>query len=200
MTFIVGLTGGIGSGKSTAGKYFEGLGIEVINVDLISKNLVETDLDLHFKISGYFGKKSLLRDGSLNRLYIRYEIFNSSKKKMWLEELLHPLIKDQVLKSLECSLSEYVILESPLLLETDQYKLTDRILVIDVSKEVQILRVRKRDKISADAIEAIITSQMPRMQKLKLANDVVENTDSIEKFKLKIECLHKNYLTLAEEL
>ena len=200
MTFIVGLTGGIGSGKSTAGKYFEALGIEVINVDLISKNLVETDLDLHLKISGYFGKKSLLRDGSLNRLYIRYEIFNSSKKKMWLEELLHPLIKDQVLKSLGCSLSEYVILESPLLLETDQYKLTDRILVIDVSKEVQILRVRKRDRISADAIEAIMTSQMPRMQKLKLANDVIENTDSIEKFKLKIECLHKNYLTLAEEL
>ena len=200
MTFVVGLTGGIGSGKSTAGKYFEVLGIEVINVDLISKNLVETDLDLHLKISGYFGKESLLADGSLNRSYIRHEIFNSSKKKMWLEELLHPLIKDQVLKSLECSLSEYVILESPLLLETDQYKLTDRILVIDVSKEVQILRVRKRDKISADAIEAIITSQMPRMQKLKLANDVVENTDSIEKFKLKIECLHKNYLTLAEEL
>ena len=200
MTFIVGLTGGIGSGKSTAGKYFEALGIEVINVDLISKNLVETDLDLHLKISGYFGKKSLLGDGSLNRLYIRDEIFNSSKKKMWLEELLHPPIKDQVLKSLGYSLSEYVILESPLLLETDQYKLTDRVLVIDVSKEVQILRVRKRDKISADAIEAIITSQMPRMQKLKLANDVIENTDSIEKFKLKIEYLHKNYLTLAEEL
>ena len=200
MTFIVGLTGGIGSGKSTAGKYFEALGIEVINVDLISKNLVETDLDLHLKISGYFGKKSLLGDGSLNRLYIRDEIFNSSKKKMWLEELLHPLIKDQVLKSLGYSLSEYVILESPLLLETDQYKLTDRVLVIDVSKEVQILRVRKRDKISEDAIEAIITSQMPRMQKLKLANDVIENTGSIEKFKLKIECLHKSYLTLSEEL
>ena len=200
MTFIVGLTGGIGSGKSTAGKYFEALGIEVINVDLISKNLVETDLDLHLKISGYFGKKSLLGDGSLNRLYIRHEIFNSSKKKIWLEELLHPLIKDQVLKSLGCSVSEYVILESPLLLETDQYKLTDRVLVIDVSKEVQVLRVRKRDKISADAIEAIMTSQMPRMQKLKLANDVIENTDSIEKFKLKIEYLHKNYLTLAEEL
>ena len=200
MTFVVGLTGGIGSGKSTAGKYFEALGIEVINVDLISKNLVETDLDLHLKISGYFGKKSLLGDGSLNRLYIRDEIFNSSKKKMWLEELLHPLIKDQVLKSLGYSLSEYVILESPLLLETDQYKLTDRVLVIDVSKEVQILRVRKRDKISEDAIEAIITSQMPRMQKLKLANDVIENTGSIEKFKLKIECLHKSYLTLSEEL
>ena len=200
MTFIVGLTGGIGSGKSTAGKYFEALGIEVINVDLISKNLVETDLDLHLKISGYFGKKSLLGDGSLNRLYIRDEIFNSSKKKMWLEELLHPPIKDQVLKSLGYSLSEYVILESPLLLETDQYKLTDRVLVIDVSKEVQILRVRKRDKISEDAIEAIITSQMPRMQKLKLANDVIENTGSIEKFKLKIECLHKSYLTLSEEL
>ena len=200
MTFVVGLTGGIGSGKSTAGKYFEALGIEVINVDLISKNLVETDLDLHLKISGYFGKKSLLGDGSLNRLYIRDEIFNSSKKKMWLEELLHPPIKDQVLKSLGYSLSEYVILESPLLLETDQYKLTDRVLVIDVSKEVQILRVRKRDKISEDAIEAIITSQMPRMQKLKLANDVIENTGSIEKFKLKIECLHKSYLTLSEEL
>ncbi|MBT5412812.1 MAG: dephospho-CoA kinase, partial [Cellvibrionales bacterium] len=172
MTFVVGLTGGIGSGKSTAGHYFEALGIEVINVDLISKNLVETDLDLHLKISGYFGKKSLLGDGSLNRLYIRHEIFNSSKKKMWLEELLHPPIKDRVLRSLRYSLSEYVILESPLLLETDQYKLTDRILVIDVSKEVQILRVQKRDRISADAIEAIITSQMPRMQKLKLANDV----------------------------
>jgi dephospho-CoA kinase len=199
MTFVVGLTGGIGSGKSTAGKYFEVLGIEVINVDLISKNLVETDLDLHLKISGYFGKKSLLGDGSLNRLYIRHEIFNSSKKKMWLEKLLHPPIKDQVLKSLGCSLSAYAILESPLLLETDQYKLTDRVLVVDVSKKVQILRVQKRDKISTDTIKSIITSQMPRMQKLKLADDVIKNTGSIEKFKLMIECLHKNYLTLAKE-
>jgi dephospho-CoA kinase len=199
MTFVVGLTGGIASGKSTAGKYFEALGIEVINVDLISKNLVELDLDLHLKISRYFGKKSLLGDGSLNRSYIRHEIFNSSKKKMWLEKLLHPPIKDQVLKSLGCSLSAYAILESPLLLETDQYKLTDRVLVVDVSKKVQILRVQKRDKISTDTIKSIITSQMPRMQKLKLADDVIKNTGSIEKFKLMIECLHKNYLTLAKE-
>jgi dephospho-CoA kinase len=199
MTFVVGLTGGIGSGKSTAGKYFEALGIEVINVDLISKNLVELDLDLHLKISRYFGKKSLLGDGSLNRSYIRHEIFNSSKKKMWLEKLLHPPIKDQVLKSLGCSLSAYAILESPLLLETDQYKLTDRVLVVDVSKKVQILRAQKRDKISTDTIKSIIKSQMPRMQKLKLADDVIKNTGSIEKFKLMIECLHKNYLTLAKE-
>ena len=199
MTFVVGLTGGIGSGKSTAGKYFEALGIEVINVDLISKNLVEVDLDLHLKISRYFGKKSLLGDGSLNRSYIRHEIFSSSKKKMWLEKLLHPPIKDQVLKSLGCSLSAYAILESPLLLETDQYKLTDRVLVVDVSKKVQILRAQKRDKISTDTIKSIITSQMPRMQKLKLADDVIKNTGSIEKFKLMIECLHKNYLTLAKE-
>jgi dephospho-CoA kinase len=199
MTFVVGLTGGIGSGKSTAGKYFEALGIEVINVDLISKNLVEVNLDLHLKISRYFGKKSLLGDGSLNRSYIRHEIFNSSKKKMWLEKLLHPPIKDQVLKSLGCSLSAYAILESPLLLETDQYKLTDRVLVVDVSKKVQILRAQKRDKISTDTIKSIIKSQMPRMQKLKLADDVIKNTGSIEKFKLMIECLHKNYLTLAKE-
>jgi dephospho-CoA kinase len=199
MTFVVGLTGGIASGKSTAGKYFEALGIEVINVDLISKNLVELDLDLHLKISRYFGKKSLLGDGSLNRSYIRHEIFNSSKKKMWLEKLLHPPIKDQVLKSLGCSLSAYAILESPLLLETDQYKLTDRVLVVDVSKKVQILRAQKRDKISTDTIKSIIKSQMPRMQKLKLADDVIKNTGSIEKFKLMIECLHKNYLTLAKE-
>jgi dephospho-CoA kinase len=199
MTFVVGLTGGIGSGKSTAGKYFEALGIEVINVDLISKNLVEVDLDLHLKISRYFGKKSLLEDGSLNRSHIRHEIFNSSKKKMWLEKLLHPPIKDQVLKSLGCSLSAYAILESPLLLETDQYKLTDRVLVVDVSKKVQILRAQKRDKISTDTIKSIIKSQMPRMQKLKLADDVIKNTGSIEKFKLMIECLHKNYLTLAKE-
>jgi dephospho-CoA kinase len=199
MTFVVGLTGGIASGKSTAGKYFEALGIEVINVDLISKNLVEVNLDLHLKISRYFGKKSLLGDGSLNRSYIRHEIFNSSKKKMWLEKLLHPPIKDQVLKSLGCSLSAYAILESPLLLETDQYKLTDRVLVVDVSKKVQILRAQKRDKISTDTIKSIIKSQMPRMQKLKLADDVIKNTGSIEKFKLMIECLHKNYLTLAKE-
>ncbi len=118
---------------------------------------------------------------------------------MWLEKLLHPPIKDQVLKSLGCSLSAYAILESPLLLETDQYKLTDRVLVVDVSKKVQILRVQKRDKISTDTIKSIITSQMPRMQKLKLADDVIKNTGSIEKFKLMIECLHKNYLTLAKE-
>ena len=199
MTFIVGLTGGIGSGKSTAGKFFSALGVDVIDVDLISKNIVKVGSSFYFKIVEYFGAKSLLKNKSLDRSYIRHEIFKFPKKKVWLERLLHPPVNEQVLKALSCSSSPYIILESPLLLETQQYKLVDRILLVDLQERLQILRVKKRDGTRSDVVGSIIKSQMPREEKVRFANDIIKNDSSVEKLKSNIEELLKKYLTFACE-
>jgi len=199
MVFVVGLTGGIGSGKSTAGEYFRELGVEVIDADVIAKSKVNKGSRFYSKIVEYFGRGSLLKDSSLNRSFIRQEIFNSAEKKVWLEELLHPPIKESIIRSLELCLGQYVILESPLLLETDQYKLADRILAIDIPERLQILRVVKRDEVKINQVESIINTQMERQKRLKLANDIIDNTHSIEDLKDNLKELHNNYLVLANK-
>ena len=111
----------------------------------------------------------------MDRSYIRHEIFKFPKKKVWLERLLHPPVNEQVLKALSCSSSPYIILESPLLLETQQYKLVDRILLVDLQERLQILRVKKRDGTRSDVVGSIIKSQMPREEKVRFANDIIKN-------------------------
>jgi len=199
MVFVIGLTGGIGSGKSTAGEYFKELGVEVIDADVIAKSKLNKGSRFYSKIVEYFGRGSLLKDSSLNRSFIRQEIFTSPEKKVWLEELLHPPIKESIIRSLELCLSQYAILESPLLLETDQYKLTDRVLAIDVPEKLQILRVVKRDGVKINQVESIINAQMERQKRLKLANDIIDNTNSIEDLKGNLKKLHNNYLVLANK-
>jgi len=198
MTFVVGLTGGIGSGKTTAGDYFQQLGVQVINADIVARNIVENDSEYLAKISYFFGKKGLLLDGSLNRNFIRTEIFNHPKKRAWLEALLHPPIRKKISCLLEVSTSQYTVLESPLLLETDQCELTNRILIIDLTERLQIHRTSKRDGSQKKLVESIIESQMRRTKRLELGNDIVTNIGSIEELKTKLLRLHNSYLALAK--
>jgi dephospho-CoA kinase len=198
MTFVVGLTGGIGSGKTTAGAYFEQLGIQVINADIVARGIVENDSKCLAKISYFFGKKSLFSDGSLNRGFIRTEIFDDPKKRIWLEALLHPPIRKKISSLLELSASKYTILESPLLLETDQCELTNRILIIDLPEHLQIHRTSKRDGSQKKLVESIIESQMQRTKRLELGNDIVTNIGSIGELKSKLLRLHNSYLVLAK--
>ena len=141
--FVVGLTGGIGSGKSTASQYFEQLGIQIVNADQVARDCVMPGTSALDEIINHFGKKIIDKNGDLNRSELRKIIFDNESAKMWLEQLLHPIIRDELILRINKAFSVYVILESPLLFETKQDSLTDTTLVIDSPIELQIQRASK---------------------------------------------------------
>ena len=169
--FVVGLTGGIGSGKSAATSIFEDLGIDVVDADLASREAVLPGSKSLSEIQKKFGNEILLEDKSLNRAKLREIIFDSSKDKVWLEQLLHPEIRNIIQSKLKKSSSEYVILVSPLLFETDQHEFCNDTILIDSSLDSQISRTSKRDSVSKDSVKKIISAQMSREDKLKIATD-----------------------------
>ena len=195
--YIVGLTGGIGSGKSTVADHFSRLGIDIVNADLAARHIVEKGSHALSEIVNYFGQQALLKDGTLNRALLREIVFKHPDKRQWLEELLHPLIRAWIQEAIENSSSAYTILESPLLLETDQHSLVNRILVIDVPVELQINRSMERDGNNKQQIEAIINTQIPRADRLKQADDIIDNSGSSEDLTEKVQKLHDTYLQLA---
>lgn len=195
--YIIGLTGGIGSGKSTVANCFSQLGIDIVNADEAARHVVEKGSPALSKIATHFGSKACLEDGTLNRAFLRKEIFEHPDKRQWLEELLHPLIKTWIQEALENSSSSYTILESPLLLETNQHTLADRILVVDVSEEIQISRAMQRDGNNNQQIEAIIDTQISREERIKRADDIIDNSGSSESLPEKVQALHQTYLQLA---
>ena len=189
--FVVGLTGGIGSGKSAATSIFEELGIDVVDADLASREAVMPGSNALMKIHERFGDDILLEDKTLNRGKLREIIFDSSEEKIWLEQLLHPVIRDIIQSKLKSSTSEYVILVSPLLFETDQYDFCDLTILIDTSESSQIARTSKRDEVTEDSVKKIIQTQMSRENKLKLANIVINNDNTLEDLKKNVEKIHK---------
>lgn len=195
--YIIGLTGGIGSGKSTVANCFSQRGIDIVNADEAARHVVEKGSPTLSKIATHFGPKSLLEDGTLNRAFLRKEIFNQPDKRQWLEELLHPLINTWIKEALENSSSPYTILESPLLLETNQHTLADRILVVDVPVDIQISRAMQRDGNNKQQIEAIIDTQISREGRIKRADDIIDNSGSSESLPEKVQALHQTYLQLA---
>ncbi|MDX2463367.1 MAG: dephospho-CoA kinase [Porticoccus sp.] len=197
--YVVGLTGGIGSGKSTAGEHFKNLGIDVIDADIAAREVVKKGAPALSKIADYFGKKSLLEDDTLNRAYLRSTIFEDQEKRQWLETLLHPLIREWIQQALNNASSPYAILESPLLLETSQHQLTDRILVVDIPETLQISRASLRDNNNKHQIQAIIDTQLSRTDRLSRANDILDNSGPPQGLPDKIAKLHQAYLILATE-
>ena len=189
--FVVGLTGGIGSGKSAATSIFEELGIDVVDADLASREAVMPGSNALMKIHERFGDDILLEDKTLNRGKLREIIFDNSEEKIWLEQLLHPEIRDIIQFKLKSSTSDYVILVSPLLFETDQYDFCDLTILIDTSESSQIARTSKRDEVSEDSVKKIIQTQMSRENKLKLANIVINNDNTLEDLKKNVEKIHK---------
>ena len=197
--YIVGLTGGIGSGKTTIAYFFSERDIEVINADQLARKVVQPGTIALSQIKQKFGEKILTESYGLNRSLLREIVFKDERQRVWLENLLHPLIEDEINKSIESALSQYVVLESPLLLETNQHKLVNRILVIDVSPEIQLKRTLSRDGGSEATIKAIIKSQLTRIQRLNMADDVINNEQDLKSVRIELESLHQNYLSMAVE-
>ena len=196
--FVVGLTGGIGSGKTVASDRFEELGIKVVDADIASRVVVEIGKPALSSIEGEFGSDVISDDGSLNRAKLREIIFKDDEAKSWLESLLHPLIGQHILDEIASATSRYVILVSPLLFETTQFQMCNRTLLIDVPKDIQILRTAKRDKVPESQVEKIIASQMDRDQKIGKADDVIVNDGEIGDLISKIDKIHQRYIELAD--
>jgi dephospho-CoA kinase len=193
---IVGLTGGIGSGKTAVSDLFQDLGITIVDADLASRVVVEKGREELNKIAEHFGEDILTSDGELDRAKLREVIFNSEEEKLWLESLLHPAIASQIQKELDSSSSPYTILVSPLLLETNQKNFCSTVLVVDVPVETQIERTSKRDNVSEEQIKSIIASQIDRDSRLEQADEVILNDGSIESLESKVQELHKKFLSL----
>ena len=192
---IVGLTGGIGSGKTAVSDLFHDLGITIVDADLASRVVVEKGREELNKIAEHFGKDILNSSGELDRAKLRKVIFKSEEEKLWLESLLHPAIASQIQKELDLSESPYTILVSPLLLETDQKNFCSTVLVVDVPVEIQIERTSKRDNVSEEQIKSIIASQIDRDSRLEQADEVILNDGSIQHLESKVQELHKKFLS-----
>lgn len=195
--FVVGITGGIGSGKNAATHIFQDLGIEIVDADVASRRVVEQGTAAYDQIIEHFGAGVLLPSGDLNRRALRALVFSDPDKRMWLEGLLHPLIREWLQSRLESAQTPYVILSSPLLLETDQYQLADRVVVVDIPEELQVERTMSRDANSESQVKAIMANQMPRAKRQELADDIIDNSGSLDNLKEQIEALHQKYLEMA---
>jgi len=197
--FIIGLTGGIGSGKSAATNYFQKLGVTIVDADIAARIVVEPNTPGLIEIEKYFDSSILQTDGSLDRAKLRSLIFSDDNKRQWLESLLHPLIAEEIQQQLKDSTSAYTILVSPLLLETQQHQWANRILLIDVSVELQISRTTSRDNNTTEQVKSIIKVQMPREDKQAKADDIALNDKDLNHLHTEITTLHKKYLKLAQE-
>ena len=192
---IIGLTGGIGSGKTAVSETFEKLGITVVDADLASRVVVEKGKPCLEEIAKHFGDDILNENDELNRAKLREIIFNSDSEKLWLESLLHPAIAEQIKDELNASKSPYTILVSPLLLETNQRDFCDKVLVVDVPIELQMERTTKRDGVSKDQVKSIIKSQINRDERLQLADEIILNEGSIEDLEMIVRELHEKLIS-----
>ncbi|MCL6269277.1 dephospho-CoA kinase [Sansalvadorimonas sp. 2012CJ34-2] len=195
--FVVGVTGGIGCGKTSVTDYLAGKGIIIADADQAARVVVMPGQPALQSIAQHFGENLILPDGQLNRRALRDIIFDNETERRWLEQLLHPLIFQQINFELEQATSPYVVLVSPLLIETSQHQLVNRILVIDVSEETQIARTMNRDGVPREQAEAILRSQSDRQNRLNKADDVVDNSGSLEQLHQQLDKLHQTYLDMA---
>lgn len=198
MPFILGVTGGIGSGKSAATQWFESQGIHVVDADIVAREIVAPGQAALAAIQQTFGNWVLLADGSLDRRALREHIFQDPAARQQLEKITHPAIRQSIIQQLQQAQSPYVILVSPLLFESNQHQLVQHSLLIDVDEATQIQRASQRDGHSIEHIQQIIAAQMPRHQKQQLANDIVLNNGSLDALYQQLKVLHLAYLQRAE--
>ncbi|WP_100643102.1 dephospho-CoA kinase [Alteromonas facilis] len=195
--YVVGLTGGIGSGKTAVSDAFAELGINIIDADICARDVVAIDSPALAEIKQKFGSNILCEDGSLNRPRLRELVFADETKKQWLNSLLHPLIRQRMLDQITKASSAYCVLAVPLLLENKMQAMVNRVLVVDVPEKLQLERAVARDNSQKETIQAIMQSQLDRPTRLSLADDVITNTGTLEQLKSKVQNLHQQYLKLA---
>ncbi len=196
MILKIGLTGGIGSGKSTACEIFSGLGVPVIDADAIAHKVVKPGMPALQSIIDEFGVKIITKDGYLKRKELRDRIFKNESDRRKLEGILHPVIYKEIARQTKGISSPYCIISIPLLLETGASDVIDRILVIDVSTELQLSRASVRDNASLKNIETIIHSQISRDDRLAAADDMLNNEGDIENLRRQISDLHRFYTSI----
>jgi dephospho-CoA kinase len=196
---VVGLTGGIGSGKSTVSAIFESLGVPVIDADLLAHQLVEPGQAALDEIREIFGERCITAGGHLDRTFIRQRVFSNSDEKQKLESILHPRIRNRIVAWIAGLESPYCIVVIPLLLETGQTDLVDRVLVVDTPENEQLTRVAARDGLSHNAVLAIMDSQADRETRLAAADDIIENSSDIASLESRVRNLHSYYLEISND-
>jgi dephospho-CoA kinase len=198
--YRVGLTGGIGSGKSTVAELFSELGVTVIDADQLAHQLTAPGGKAIEPIRAKFGPEYIEPLGALDRARMRERIFSDAAAKKALESILHPMIRVETDRRAEQAKSEYVILMIPLLVETgDPHARCDRVLVVDCPESLQIERTMARSSLARDAVEAIMTAQVSRAERLRRADDVIDNSGTPESLRPQVEKLHASYRVLARE-
>jgi len=199
MPFCVGLTGGIASGKSSAAALFQKLGAAIVDTDVIAHELTRPGAAAMAGIRSAFGPGFVAADGSLERAKMRRLVFNDPDAKAKLEGILHPLIREHARARIIAAQQPYVIVVVPLLIETGAYRdLIQRVVVVDCNEELQVARAMQRSQLGEREVRAILAAQLPRAERLKRADDVIDNSGDIEALRRQIEKLHTRYLTLAK--
>lgn len=194
--YVVGLTGGIASGKTTVADLIAAKGIHLVDADVVARDVVALGSHGLQQITAHFGSAILHDDGTLDRAQLRARIFADETEKNWLNNLLHPLIRNEMLEQLKASSSPYTLLVVPLLVENQLTSLCDHVLVVDVPEQVQIARTMARDKASEQQAKAILSAQASRQQRLAVADSVLVNNNLTE-LSAEVERLHKKFLELA---
>jgi dephospho-CoA kinase len=196
--FVVGLTGGIGSGKSAAADEFAALGVTVVDTDVISRELTEKGGSALPHIEKLFGPEFIEKTGAMDRKKMRDQVFADPAAKRALERLLHPMIREESARRIATAAGPYVVHVVPLLIESPDYrKRVDRVLVVDVPEETQVERVRSRSQLSADEVRAIMRGQISRAERLAAADDVIDNRGSRDALRKQVGALHRKYLQFA---
>ncbi len=197
MSLVIGITGGIGSGKSAVTDRFEELGIVVVDADKVARVVVQPGGPALDAIAEHFGAEVLLADGQLDRAALRSIIFADDDERRWLEQLTHPLIGQEIRQQLEAAGSPYVMLSSPLLLETSQSALADLVVVVDVPEAMQLQRTMTRDNNDEGQVKRIIAAQLPRDTRLDQADIVIDNSGSLAELDGIVAELHREFLARA---
>ncbi|WP_426697668.1 dephospho-CoA kinase [Aeromonas hydrophila] len=198
--YVVAITGGIGSGKTTVANQFAELGIEVVDADVIAREAVEPGTPALAAIAAHFGSAVITPDGQLDRRRLRERVFTDPQAKGWLNALLHPLIRTEMQRQCAAARSPYCLLVVPLLVENRLTALANRVLVIDVDEATQIERTCRRDGVSREQAQAILAAQASRAERLAAADDVLDNQNGTpEAIKSRILALHETYLAFASQ-
>ncbi|HGN0868367.1 TPA: dephospho-CoA kinase [Providencia alcalifaciens] len=199
MSYIVALTGGIGSGKTTVANEFAKLGVPLVDADIIARQVVEPNTPALISIQQHFGQNVLNHDSTLNRGFLRSVVFSEPKEKAWLNALLHPLIQQETQKQLQQVNYPYVLWVVPLLIENKISHLADRVLVVDVTREEQIERTIRRDDTNLEHVINILNAQASREERLSYADDIITNHTNNTELPNRVAELHKQYLALAAQ-
>ena len=199
MNFVVGITGGIGSGKSAVTSRLEQHGITVVDADVVAREVVEPGSPVLAAIAEHFGEHILQPNGALDRAALRKIVFETPAEREWLESVTHPAIREAIAAQLTAATSPYVVLSSPLLLEAGQSAFAQHVVVVDVPEEVQLSRTCARDNNDKALVRNIMAAQLPRAERCARADEVIDNNGSLGALQQAVDALHERLLVRASE-